>query len=480
MNANGYGRLPPRDRDEPSELVDFSAVRDWTRFVLHAPGRHRWLAAACFLSVLAVSVLAAKVMPFRYQVQTSILAQRNPLMGTLTNPGMNRDWDLPTRSAREVVLRRENLVALVHQTDFLNRYLASRAPAVRAWHWVKETVFRKPMDRQELLDALVDTLEQRLWVVSNPNEGTVTITFEWSDPELAMQMVSAALQSFLEARHASEISAVGETIAVLEVHDARLKKEIAETSKDLEEKERGVRSRAAPRRVVLPPQGGSRDEDVARLEALLAARKRAVADLEEFRLRRLAELRAQLVQQATIYAEQHPNVVATRQTIETLEAPSPQIEALRAEVIDLEQQIVRKGGRAAAAAPGLAFQVQADMAEARLRLADEDPRLEYERAQLRLLLRQHSNLLERIDAARVEMDTAQAAFKYRYVVTTPPQFPKRPIRGSPFLVVVAGLLGGAAFMFFTCAVVDLRSGRIVEGWQVERQLDLPVLAEFKR
>jgi hypothetical protein len=153
---------------------------------------------------------------------------------------------------------------------------------------------------------------------------------------------------------------------------------------------------------------------------------------------------------------------------------------LRAEIQTLERQIGRKGGRAEAMAPAMATQVQAEMAEARLRLADEDPRLEFERSQLRLLLRQHSNLLERIDLARVEMDTAQAAFKYRYVVTSPPQVPKSPIRGSPFLVVVAGILGGLGFMFFACAVLDLRSGRIVEGWQVERQLDLPVLAEFNR
>jgi hypothetical protein len=41
-------------------------------------------------------------------------------------------------------------------------------------------------------------------------------------------------------------------------------------------------------------------------------------------------------------------------------------------------------------------------------------------------------------------------------------------------------VGGFLFALFVPAAVDLRSGRIFERWQVERQLGLPLIAELRR
>jgi len=78
------------------------------------------------------------------------------------------------------------------------------------------------------------------------------------------------------------------------------------------------------------------------------------------------------------------------------------------------------------------------------------------------------------------MDTAQAAFKYRYSVINPPQYPRRPLRPYGLIFLGSGILGGLAFGFLTTTLVDLRGGKVVERWQVERQLRLPVLAETRR
>ncbi len=473
--AQARGRPPD---DENTDLFDYALIRHWAGFVLRSVARHRWLAALVMVSVAGLAALSWWALPFRYQVQARLLAQRTPLMATLSNPGMNRDWDAPTRAAREVLIRRDNLVGLIKQTDFLNRYLATRAPAVRARDWLVERLTREERDEAVLMDSLLDTLEERLWVVVG-SEGTVTITFEWSDSDLAFNLVDAAVQSFIEARHASEITAVGETIAIMQGHDARVQGEIMATIQQVEQKERTLRIRSGPPRIVRPPlRVPAQDEELSRLQAQLAARQRALADLEEFRQRRIAELQAQLAQQRTMYAAQHPALVATRQAVESLSGPSPQIEVLRAETMALERDIAAHGGsqRDLAAESDA---IQGQLLETRMRLLETgDPRLEYERAQLQLLVRQHSQLLERIAAARVEMDTAQASFKYRYSVITPPQMPRGPVRPYALLIVLSGLLGGFAMALFSCALIDLRSGLVVEAWQAERRFELPLLARM--
>jgi uncharacterized protein involved in exopolysaccharide biosynthesis len=221
------------------------------------------------------------------------------------------------------------------------------------------------------------------------------------------------------------------------------------------------------------------DDDLARLQALLVVKRRAMSDLEEFRQRRTDELQAQLDKLLGIYADQHPEVVSARQNLEALSGPSPQLNTIHDEVLELEKDIVRRGGHVG---DQLRDPVAPAAAEGELAIApqgreQDDPRLEYERGQLRLLLRQYTGMLERIEGARMELDTVKAAFKYRYTIITPPLMPKKPFRPNPVVLLAAGVLGGLCFGVFAAAVVDLRSGKILERWQIERRLGVPVLAE---
>jgi hypothetical protein len=391
---------------------------------------------------------------------------------------MNREWDLPTKSAREAILRRENLVALCKQTDFVNQYLKSRAPAVRAYQRFRELLTGRVPDLNELQDNLVDGMQQRMWINVNGNDGLIEFIFQWSDPTLAYEMVNAAVQGFLEERRISEVGGIVETISILQAHDAQILAEVAHVTKDLEEKQKSLRSngivRAAPR---IP--AATLDPEVSNLRAQLTARRRALADLEDFRRVRLQELQVELNRELPIYAEQHPTIASTRRSIEGLSAPSPQIAALQGEVKSLETELHRRGGQIPEAFQNDA-QAQADIAEAQLRLADEDPRLEVERNQLRLLLREHANLQERVHTAQIEADTTKAAFKYRYTVTSPPQFPRGPLQPKPWVVVLGGLLGGMAFALFACTYLDLRTQKLLEVWQIAEALEVPLLGEFKR
>jgi uncharacterized protein involved in exopolysaccharide biosynthesis len=480
MNDARFSVLPaPPTPPQDPDVFDYGVVRDYLGFVFHSAWRHKVVFFSSFVVIMAMAALLAVVLPSKYQVEATVLAQRSSLMGTLSNPGVNRDGDAPTRAAKETVMSRDNLVALCRQTHFVARHRESRAPIALFREWLMTHISKKVPDEEAQLQSLVDAIQTRLWV--NTGEGTVTINFNWSSPDLTYDYVDAALQSFLEARHAAEITAVGETIAILEAHDARVQKEASALAAQLEEKQAALRGKATPPRrmvtVTTPGAAPEPDDEQRHLETSFATKQRALADLEEFRRRRLDDMQAKLADQLHVYAPEHPLVVETRKSIESMAAASPQLEQLRAEVKDLEAELKRRNpGRpmpvvTTTAAPAL------DMPD--LRLLD-DPRLDYERTQLAALVRQHSNLLERIDAARVEIDTAEAAFKYRYSVIAPPQRPKGPTKPFGLILLVAGFLGGIIIAFFATTVADLRGGRVLERWQIERSLGLTILARIDR
>jgi uncharacterized protein involved in exopolysaccharide biosynthesis len=489
--------LPPPYQEEPSEV---SRLLDYAGFILRAPLRHRVLAISIFLTCLALGVVALKVMPIRWEVRASILLQRSPLMGTLSNPGMNRDWDAPTRSTRELLTRRENLIAICKETNFASRYMATRAPIVRARDWVRTKLTGKERTPEEILDGLVDTLTDRLWVVVGM-EGTVTVGFSWADKNIALDVVQSAIQRFMEERYATDIKMMGETVAILQGHDNDVQKDISEAMGRIEEKLRTLRGRAPARaaqplpsapQVVVAPRPAAADDSLARIDTALQARRRVLTDLEDARQRRLLELQAQLAQQSGVYAPGHPIIVGLQSAIESVARPSDQIEAIRAEVVDLERERTRRaatvaGTEAASAttttiSPSTsASSLAIDFSQLdRLRMESSDPRLEYEKQQLDMLLRQHSHLLERIDAARIEMDTAQAAFKYRYSVVSPPKLPRGPSKPYSLIFVGGGLMAGIALAFFLSALADLRGGVVVERWQIEQVAGLTVLTELRR
>jgi uncharacterized protein involved in exopolysaccharide biosynthesis len=461
---------PPPSAPRP-EVEVFGPIGDYLGFLFRSVGRHKVLAIGVVLAASALGVLAARVMPMKYQVQATTLALRNG--------GANRDWDAPVSAAREVVIRRQNLVALCQRTDFVRRYRESRAPVVRARDWVFKAVLGRDRTDEQLLEDLVNSLENQLWVVSTP-EGTVTIGFTWSDPDIAYDMVEAAMESFLEARNSAELGAMGESIAILKGHEARLQKEVAVAIERLEAKEKALRIRMTPARIPLTRGGPRPDEETVRLEAVLAARRRTLADLEAFRQRRLTELQLSLSEQLTVFAPQHPNVVSTRRSIESLATSSPQAAALAAEVAQLEQQLGRRASPGQEAAQA-AVTSELDMAAIRSRMAENrDPRLEVEQGQLDTLLRRHAGLIDRIETARIELDTVQANFQQRYAVITPAKRPRGPLKPYGLFYVLGGVLGGMMLAVAACAGTDLRGGRVVERWQVEQSLGLPVLTEVRR
>jgi len=223
------------------------------------------------------------------------------------------------------------------------------------------------------------------------------------------------------------------------------------------------------------------DRETEQLLELVRAKQQAIADLEDFRRRRTTELESRLEEQRALYTDPHPAVLDLHQNLEDMKNESPQLQILRRELAPLEQELRRRGfaanvllqsGRATEAVLRATALESADPRE------DEDPDIEYQKADVRHLLSRYNEMLGRVETARLEQDSARAAFKYRYIVIRPVQRPKGPIWPKMPLVALAGAVAGVVLALLGSALVDIGSGRLLEPWQVELQARVPLLGEL--
>jgi hypothetical protein len=313
--------------------------------------------------------------------------------------------------------------------------------------------------REEPVDRVVRALDKRLLVTVE--EGTIQLRLDWPDAQRAYLIVQAAVQSFLEARHVQEVTYIDDVIAHLEGRMATLKSELD--------------AAAAAARVQRSPgsrSGAGRDPgpsaDLTRLRSLVDAKARAAQDVEEFRSRRLAELESQLSEARAKLSERHPTVMGLRREIEGLSRESPSLRALREDeralLAEYTAQLANEGqvpSSARATETGGVAGLQ----------REEDPRVR----DLRL---KYEQMAGRVISARADRDAATAAFKYRYNVIWPPEVPTEPYSPNPVKVLGIGFAVSLLLALLAAVLPDLVSGRVVERWQVERQLNLPVLGEI--
>ncbi len=479
-------------------LFDVARLRKYARFLAGSMRRHAVLAFTTFTLTIGLVALGLWAFPKTYHAETRVLAQRNPVLPVRGDqPGA----ETPTRSATETILRHDNLVALIEQAGLLEHYRAHRAPIVRLKDYLMHLVASAETD-QDKVDGMVEVLEKKLVVWTN--EGTVSIAIDWSDPAMAFRLVSMSQQNFLEARQAAEISAIAESLSILQGHAASLRadiddavgkvKKLREEAEDGEGKGRGKHaSHAADARAEAPVPAARKHvesgADVGHLRSAIEAKTRAIADLEDFRRRRLSELQGKLAEERAVYTENHPAVVDLEQTIATLSSESPQVVAMRKDLSGLRSELDRatrsSGGDRESARPLIgSFDAAPPQLPRDILSLDREPREErdpamvYARGQLRDAMDKYDTLRGQIQTAQIDLETAEAAFKYRYSVVLPPQVPKHAKAPKVVVIVPLGIVGAIFLALLAVIVADVRSGRLFERWQVEDLLAKPVLGHL--
>ncbi len=479
------GQARPTYQDEAPVFV-LANLRMAAGFPLRALQRHRKLAAVLFGMLLVAVAGTIAVTPKHYVIETKFFAEKNFVMPALGNPrrAVPSDGDSPTRLAQEAVMKRTNLMEIARKTKLLSYWDQMRSPMGKLKDKVMGTL-RGPLSESDKLEALLGTLEQRMWV--NSAEGTVTIGIDWADPAIGYRIVQEAQQNFFEQRHASEVSLIGESIGIIEGHVASSQRAIQEA---LAQINAALPKRGAP--VVMPrfsmptgPSGPSRA--VVELQSELRAKEQAIADITTSRNQRLGALQTALSELRTRFGPAHPDVTAMEENIRALAQPSTQLAQLRQEEAELRSRLIALGDREGVSVQ-LSNQSSYDQQYAAAALASiaafrpdsqEAPEITFAKSRLKIATNDYEQLLDRLEGAKIEMETARAAFKYRYVVITPARIPKRAAKPKIPLLIVGGIILSALLTIFVAVMMDFGGGRVIEAWQVDRQLGVPVLAEVR-
>lgn len=464
--------------DEP--LVDLRLVADYVGFLWRSVGRNARGAAAVFGLTLAVMTFAVTFWPRTYQIDGRLLVQTDSLVSSLVNPGRvpGREGRGPTLAAQEIVKSRDNLVAMMTATNLLEEWERTRNVALKTKDWLFSLV-RGRMTDDERVDAMVGTLEERLQVGAN-EEGTVSFVLRWPDPVVGRQLVEGAMQRFLEYRRVTESAAITDSIAILERTADRIETEITQTLRQMPAAPRS-RSAAPPRAVRDVPAGPSAETTVrlARLRSELEERQREVARLEGVRTQQLVEAQARLSAALSIYTEGHPTVSALKESVARLTPESTDLIVARRDARQLEQQYDALSTNVGAQTASVEMERIRSQLESsapapieiiRASGSEADPvglRLKNQMAELALVQ-------SRAGAARAELASAQAGFKYQYTVVRPPQLPRQPVGPNVPAIVVAGALAALLLALAFAVASDLMTGRALEAWQIERIARAPI------
>jgi len=495
MSAPHDDRLPEAERQQSAQIFDWEQIRDYVNYVKHAVMRHRLLALGTCMTVVVLALLAAKFLPRTWYSESKLLPRRAATIAALVNPEranvLNPDPPNPmrpvnevdqrTKAAAEAVLRQDNLVAIIKKLYLLDRWEATRPPLLR----FKDSVMRaltSPPDEDAKMDAMTGTLQKKLKV--STDDGKVTIAVEWGDPQLAYELVDAAQQSFLEAGLRQEEASITDAISILEEHSVQAAAAVRESYDDFEKTFSEIM--VERRRVVgdprLLPRFSSTDQELAQLRFMIRAKRRAIADANVQHNQRLTEMQDELAQKREVYAPDHPEVVDLESRVASLRQGSQQVKALQSEEKEMLAEYADMGGKS------LPFPDEPvpdpygleRVLMGLLPAVSENPSAAMSLDRLRSRLSAHQQILKRIDAAKLEHDIAKRSFKYRFTVLMPAEFPRKPVKPNAIVIALGGVVAGLLLGVFAALAKDVLSGRVLESWQVERGLGLPVLAELDR
>jgi uncharacterized protein involved in exopolysaccharide biosynthesis len=480
-------------------------IRSYLAFGLRSIRHRQILASIVFVAAAALTVLLVTVWPRTYHCEMRLVTQHTEALN------VRGERVEAFKGASDTIHRRENLETVVRQTELVKNWALTRPPALKLKDRVMEAL-RGPTSDADMESMLVATLDLKLLV--STSENTMTIGVDWPDAQMAGKLVEATHQTFLQVRHSADVSTIAEYISILEGHAGELRQEIDTLAEQVQKLTTGDRGKPGDR---TPPPAASDtktpaptprpmatrprlmpDEDLPRLKTQLEMEQGLLKSLQEDRRRRLIELEARLTEAKARYTPAHPIVVDLEKQRADMSGDTPDITARKATIAELEAQVkertanyeagkrtegTRAGGgptptpgNAANPTETPAGPLPTDVMQLVQNSADSvDPAIA---AQFRYVVSKYTTVRDQISTARIDLDTAQAAFRHRYKVLTPAEIPNRPVKPKVPVMVAGGLIGGLFLALLIPIALELRRGRIVERWQVA-QIHLPVLAELR-
>lgn len=499
-------KTPAATDDDADRLIDLVQVTNYLGFVLRSVGRRWLLAASIAIVVMGAIATAAFLWPKAYHVDAKLLVQRNDVMASLVNPGrtISREAEEPTRATEEIVLQHENLLSVIKETDLMNRWEQTRTPLLKTKDRIMAALSGPKSDAAKL-DGMVGLLEQRVKVYATP-EGSVTFDLTWPEPTLGYDIVDKVIQNFLQFRRVSETSAISDSITILDESVQTLERQVTQTIAELPRRPSvpvrrfdptptpaPVQTASVP---VVPPTPSGPPADITRrltrLRSDLDSKRQEIARLDEAHRLQVTDAQSRLTAAKMVYGDDYPAVMALRQTVAQLARESPELVNLRRDVQALESEYdtlanaVQSADEAQRVA-STSLVPSTDSARTRVQAPPIQVDLGVNSAEgndptslrLKVELSELAAVRERANAARAELQSSQAGFKYQYKMIRPPQVPRGPSSPNIPLWLAAGAIASLLLAVFAAVAADLASGRILEAWQVEHQLGVPVTVKLQ-
>jgi len=432
-------------------------LRDAVEFLVsevRSAWRFRWAAIMCAWLICIVGWIGVLLIPGRYDTTTRVYVDTTSVLRPLLE-----GLAIAPRTSSEV--------------EMVRRVLLSRPRLEKV---IDETALNLRAESSLQRASLVNELSASIRITGDPQSHLYTIVYGDHDPRVSYEVVQNLLDAFL-----------GQTVGENRSDSANAQKflvvQLAEYEKRLSESERKLAQFKKSNVGFMPDDRGGYFERLQRemqeVDRLQAERTVAVNKRRELRSKllggegsssapgtvetsvdaRILEIRNRLEQLLLQYTEEHPDVVAMKESIAALEAQrAREIEALRENRSSL--------GSARSSSSSLVLQnLQIALNDAELVIAATDSQLADHRAriaelkgmmnvlpeveaELARLTRdygsnqtQYQQLLQRLDSARLT-DEADRSEDLKVKVIDPPVLPVLPASPKRGLLLIGVLIGG--------------------------------------
>ncbi len=449
---------------------------DRVREAMHAAMRRKLLSFFMLIIGVAFTIVAVVYAPRTYECDAQILITRTTSLGG-PNAAQLLTGDERKELAKEYeqqIMARDNIIQIVQQAKLVERWNEIQSPHRRLISNIQAKLGQpRPTDDQKF-EALMRTIEGRLKVEVDAT--TVAFRLEWSEPKSAKDIVTVAVENFQKKRFEVEVGVIPESVRALQKQVDDKRKETQKIAKELNEAEAKKnptgKTRFVSREVANNEPGQGDPAIFKKLEAV----RGDIAQREELKRNRLAELNAKLADMSATYAAGHPDMIALKNTLAATQHDPAELAAARAEERRLAQEFENSKNAKLGEKKTVVVATTDSAAPAvpQVPLSVEGLRQAYER-----LEKQLTDLEADLNQQKVQEKRIELAFKNRYSVTRPPEVPGGPKKPVGPMAGVIGALCTFALMLVAAVLRDRASGLFYEPRDVRDRLGLPVYATMK-
>jgi uncharacterized protein involved in exopolysaccharide biosynthesis len=463
---------PEVSGEPPEELAENPlSPKEIAAFVLRAV-RHNL--AVCLLVAAVIAMLGSTIvsaLPQTYEATFKIFVQDSAAVASSITTGREHRPSDAARGLEELVLSHDNLLSIVRESRLVDKWPETRALPLKLKDQLWGTLFGAPArhDMERMLAAMLETS------ISGEKEGeSVRMRAQWRDKQSAFDIAQLVKRNFLASRAAIDLGPIQRAIPYLEAQLEQADQAIETAVLRLQSNKTQVVSPSA-RKLETSPAKAAADKEASELAALsrqLSETRRRQRELADPWRQRLAQLKTELVDIKALYTAEHPKVQQLEARIKAASEVPEELAGLRAKEAELLSTLSsRRGGHAAVAAADRSGDAQAAA-------PSEDPELVTNKERFFAALRKSDEVAERLEAARVELLTAESEFKHHYVVIEEPEVPEKALKAKKPLLFALVFVAAILLGIVAGAVRELMRDRLVETWQV-RSLGLPLLAEVE-